>query len=292
MAGSPILAYKAYEIEEFVDIYFYRRAGYQVALLARAGRLSPNALSVLAGIVGALGGAFIAWPHLAWTGVGLLVLHGIIDSADGQLARLTGQTSEFGRVLDGLAGYATHIALYLGLVATVRETWGLGSALAAALASGVCTALQAQMYDYHRTAFAGYAIKGRIPTELTTPEVRGPLAAVVSAYAATQRALLGRHRAVEAAIASRSMGGFVAAADREAYRACFKRGIGGWNLLGDNVRRYAIAGCVFVGHPAWFMPITMGPLNLVLFVMWAHQQAADRRFLAARGGASVHVRET
>ena len=51
------LAFKAYEIEEFVDIYFYRRLGWGVACLAQAMGLTPNAVSVGAGVVGAAGGA-------------------------------------------------------------------------------------------------------------------------------------------------------------------------------------------------------------------------------------------
>lgn len=281
MSDATGLAYKAYEIEELVDIYFYRRAGYVVASAARLAQLTPNAVSVAAGLVGALGGTLVAWPDLALGGVALLVLHGIIDSADGQLARMTGQTSELGRVLDGLAGYATHVALYLGIVVAARAEWGGATAWTVAALSGACTVLQAQMYDYHRSAYAGYAIKGRIPTELATPHVGGALAPLMRTYAAVQRSLLGRHRDVEAAIAERAVNEAVAEADRQRYRACFYRPVRGWNLMGDNVRRYAIAVCVWLQHPEWFMPITLVLLNIIAVALWWFQQAADRRFLAA-----------
>ncbi|MBM3772399.1 MAG: CDP-alcohol phosphatidyltransferase family protein [Acidimicrobiia bacterium] len=211
------LAYKAYEIEELVDIYFYRRAGYVVA------RLSPNAVSILAGVVGAIGGALVGRPRWALVGVGLLVAHGVIDSADGQLARMTGRTSEFGRVLDGLAGYATHLALYLGLVAASGPVWGWGTAFALAAVAGFCTAIHAQMYDYHRTAYAGFAIHGRVPTELMTPSVSGVLRPVVRGYAAMQRALVGLHRMVEQDIARDVCDGRVPDSVRHLYRECFYR---------------------------------------------------------------------
>lgn len=286
MADASRLAYKAYEIEEFVDIYFYRRAGYAVALAARQAALSPNMVSVLAGVVGALGGGLIAWPDLAPWGVGLLVLHGVIDSADGQLARMTGRTSEFGRVLDGAAGYATHIALYLGIFASIRSDWGTSLSLAFVALSGLCTAIQAQMYDYHRTAYAGYAIQGRVPRELEAPASVGAFAPLVRAYIATQRSLLGLHRNVEQTIQARTVGGAVREVDRELYRACFYRRVRGWNVLGDNVRRYVIAICVWQHHPEWFVVITLGPLNVALLGLWWYQLAADRRFLAAPAPAS------
>jgi phosphatidylglycerophosphate synthase len=288
---TSALAYKAYEIEEFVDIYFYRRAGFVVAHAARLAGLSPNAVSVAAGAVGAVGGALIAWPDLAPIGVALLVAHGIVDSADGQLARMTGQTSELGRILDGVAGYVTHVALYLALVAVWVRGGGGWWILGAALVSGACTAVQAQMYDYHRTAYAAYAIKGRVPTELIPSSAAGAWRPLVNLYAASQRALLGLHGIVESAIASRAAGLAVRVEDQARYRACFYRPVRVWNVLGDNVRRYTIAACVLWGHPVWFMVVTLGPLNLWLAGAWWYQRAADRRFLEASDRAFDRTRE-
>lgn len=286
MPEASALAYKAFEIEELVDIYFYRRAGYVVARGARVLGLSPNAVSILAGVVGALGGALVSRPRWALAGVGLLVLHGVIDSADGQLARMTGTTSELGRVLDGLAGYATHIALYLGLITRMAPTCGWHAAIGWASVAGLCTAIHAQLYDYHRTAYAGFAIRGRVPSELLTPMVSGVLGPLVRGYASMQRALLGTHRVVEQRIASEARDGAVTDGDRRLYRACFYRAVRGWNLLGDNVRRFAIATCVLAGHPQWFIGFTLGPMTLVLLALWRYQEAADRRFLAAHASGS------
>ena len=72
MAGSTGLAYKAYEIEELVDIYFFRRLGYLVAHIARFVRLTPNAVSIVAALIGVAGGALLYWPGLALIGFGLL----------------------------------------------------------------------------------------------------------------------------------------------------------------------------------------------------------------------------
>ena len=278
---SSRFAYKAYEIEELVDVYFYRRVGYVVALAARWLRLSPNAVSVIAGFIGALGGALIVSPRLALFGVGLLVLYGVVDSADGQLARMTGRTSELGRLLDGLAGYATHIALYLAIFAIEWRDGANGWMLGAVIVSGLCSAVHAQLYDYHRTAYAAYVIHGRLPVELATIPARGAIGRLAGVYTATQRALLGRHRLVERAIAERAISGRVSDADRQRYRECFYRTTRAWNLCGDNVRRYGVAACVLARHAEWFVPFTLGPMNAVLALAWLYQQAADRRFLAA-----------
>jgi phosphatidylglycerophosphate synthase len=286
---SHALAYKAYEVEELVDIYFYRRLGYVVALGARFARLSPNAVSVLAGAIGAAGGLLVAWPRLSWIGIGLLVVYGIVDSADGQLARMTGQTSELGRILDGVAGYVTHIAIYVAIVLTVHGATGRWGVVGLVVVSGVCTAIQAQLYDYYRTAYAAFVIQGRVPVELVSPRTSGMLGLLVGFYASMQRLLLGRHVAVEHMLAERAAGGPVLDEDRERYRWAFYRPVRGWNLLGDNVRRYAIAVCVALGHPEWFIAFTLAPMNVVLAALWAYQRAADRRFLAALDPASVRT---
>lgn len=281
--ASGRLAFKAYEIEEWVDVYVIRRLGYLFALAARTLGFTPNAVSILAGVVGAVGGALIAAPRYQWLGVVLFVSHGAIDSADGQLARMTGRSSTIGRILDGLAGYVTHIALY-GAVFVVlrRQGWG-DMATMAVLASGFATMLHAQWYDYHRTAYAAFAIKGIVPTELVPADVPGALGALARFYAGLQQRLLGVHARVVADIVARSPAGRVSPDDQRRYREYFYARVCWWNLLGDNVRRYGVVVTVAAGHAEWFVPFTLGPLNALALVLWLMQQRADRRFLAAHG---------
>jgi phosphatidylglycerophosphate synthase len=276
---STTLAYKAYEIEELVDVYFYRRVGYLIARLARGLRVSPNSVSMFAAVVGVAGGALLANPALALVGVGLLILHGAIDSADGQLARMTGQVSEFGRVLDGISGYVTHVAVYLAIITLIIRQGSSGWTVGLAVIAGLCTAIQAQMYDYHRSAYAAFAIKGRVPLDPSGESVRGGLGRLVAVYAASQRALLGRHAVVERTIAARAVDGAVRSDDRGNYRRCFYWPVRGWNLLGDNVRRFALAAFVLLHHLDWFIAFTLIPMNLILIALWLFQRRADRRFL-------------
>jgi hypothetical protein len=285
-SGPPGLAFKAYEIEELADVYFFRRCGIVVAHAARAGGLSPNMVSILAGAIGGVGGALLASERLAPAGVACLFLYGIFDSADGQLARMTGQTSEFGRLLDGLAGYVAHTAAYLGIVAAVISRGGSWSILGWAAAAGLFTALHAQMYDYHRTAYAAIVVRG-VPTRASRVSGR-PSPPLIAMYEAIQRRLAGRHPEVEALIAARSPGGGqVRMDDRARYRSCFYRPVRGWNLLGDNVRRYAFAVLAVVHHLDWMFAFILLPVNLVLAAMWLWQRRADRQFLDATASAAL-----
>jgi hypothetical protein len=82
-------------------------------------------------------------------------------------------------------------------------------------------------------------------------------------------------------IAARADHGRVREVDRRRYRALFYRPVRGWNLLGDNVRRYAFAVLALVHHLEWMFPFILVPLNGVLAAMWLWQRDVDRRFLDA-----------
>lgn len=268
------LAFKAREIEEFVDVYFFRRVGIVCAHAARLLGLSPTAVTWVALAAGAVGGAAVAVPRFAWLGVALLILHGVLDSADGQLARMTGQSTEFGRMMDGVAGYVTHIALYLGALASAFSRGGHWSLWLVAIAAGMSTVVHAQMYDYHRTTYAAIAIKGH-PSLLPRPAVPG----LVGGYEGMQRAISGLHPDVERAIQHRAVNGVVSHDDRLRYRQHFYRRVRGWNLMGDNLRRLSTVVAVASGRPEWFIFAELGPVNVLFVVLWWLQWRADARFL-------------
>ena len=270
------LAFKSRDIEETVDVYFFRRLGIVFALAARAVGMSPTGVTFVAMAAGAAGGALLAWPHSAMLGVALLVLHGVLDSSDGQLARLTGNSTEFGRMMDGVAGYVTHIAMYFGILASgLSRGWGWELA-GWMLLAGLSTIVHAQMYDYHRSAYVAYVTKGEPPPAV----VGAPNAGIVGAYEAMQRVIVGLHPSVERVLVSRLVNGRVGDADRQRYRACFHGPIVyGWNLMGDNLRRLTILIAVWFACPEWFIFAEIVPLNLLMMALWFRQRDADRRFL-------------
>jgi phosphatidylglycerophosphate synthase len=283
-SGQPplqrALAFKAYEIEELADVYFFRPLGAVVAYASRSVGISPNSLTVLGGMVGAAGGAALYHESAGAFGFVLLILHGVIDSADGQLARLTNRTSELGRILDGMGGYATHVAVYVAIAAAHVARGGPPSIWAWTVAAGVCNALQAQMYDYHRTLYATVVVRKRAPRPWTL-SVPSWARAVARVYDRVQRSLIGAHADVEQVLRSHAdqASGEVAERDRQRYRRCFYWPVRGWNLLGDNTRFYAIGVLVLLHHLDWFCFFILGPMNLALIVLRVWQQRADRRFL-------------
>ncbi len=109
--------FKSKDTEEWLDVVFTRRVGYALALFFKRFGVHPNAVTILSIFLGV--GAGLCWldRSLGWTvaGIVLLVLANFLDSTDGQLARMTGQKTLWGRLLDGLAGDAWFIAIYICL---------------------------------------------------------------------------------------------------------------------------------------------------------------------------------
>ena len=159
------LAFKAYEIEELADVYFFRPLGAVAAVAARSLGLTPNQLTFAGGAVGMAAGALLYDERLGLMAFALLIVHGIVDSSDGQLARMTGQTSEVGRILDGIGGYATHVAVYVAILAGYVSRGGSLSIVGWAALAGAANAAQAQLYEYHRTSYITIVLKGLAPHE-------------------------------------------------------------------------------------------------------------------------------
>jgi phosphatidylglycerophosphate synthase len=200
----------------------------------------------------------------------------VLDSSDGQLARMTGRSSDFGRLIDGVSGYITYVVVYLAIV---TSAWSAGSGwplVGLTALAGLSTIVHAQMYDYHRTTYVSVAVKG----EPTRASIGRSYTGIVGVYESMQRAIAGRHPAVEQAIASRAYGGAVLDADRQRYRETFHWPVRGWNLFGDNTRIYAIGVLAWIGHVQWFPIVELLPMNVAFIAVWLWQQRADRRFLS------------
>ena len=125
------------------------------ALLPGAIRmgLHPNLVTAAGlGLGLAAAAAYLRWPDPRFATLGLLLMLGwaVMDGLDGQLARATGQTSDAGRLLDGVADYSTFVATYMALAFTHPHP---AAAALIAAAAGLAHALQAQFYEGERATY-------------------------------------------------------------------------------------------------------------------------------------------
>ena len=118
--------YKSNDTEEWLDRVFTRPIGYLWAKFFERLGVHPNIVTVLSIVIGITSAFFFlhgSWRTEGRTGLVLNVI-GILlmmwanfyDSADGQLARMTGKKTQLGRILDGAASIIIFIPVYCALV--------------------------------------------------------------------------------------------------------------------------------------------------------------------------------
>jgi phosphatidylglycerophosphate synthase len=90
------------------------------------GRLSPNAVTITGLLLHLLIATLIARGSTAWAG-GLLIVFGLFDTLDGELARLQGTASPAGMFLDSVTDRMKEVILYMGIAYFLLDHTGLAS---------------------------------------------------------------------------------------------------------------------------------------------------------------------
>lgn len=152
--------YKSKDTEEWIDIHFTRPIGFLWARFFQKMNVHPNVVTILSIFLG-IGAAFMFYyrdiVHNI-LGVLLLMWANFYDSCDGQLARMTGKKTQWGRMLDGFAGDVWFFGIYLAIslrlfnqeIPFTHTLWGLWIFALCALSGIIFHARQCQLADYYR----------------------------------------------------------------------------------------------------------------------------------------------
>src|SRR5438552_861873 len=83
--------YKALDVEETIDMYFYRPLGYWIARACQSLGITPNVVTIISIFIGVTGGHLLYYRDATLNAYGILlwVIADTLDSVDGQLARMT-----------------------------------------------------------------------------------------------------------------------------------------------------------------------------------------------------------
>jgi hypothetical protein len=302
------LAKKPIEVEGVLDIYVIQPLGAVLTYWLRHTGITPNGVSWLS-VVAALAAA-VAFYEPTWSGAAagslLLLVSSGLDSADGQLARATGRTSELGETLDGFCDSLAFGMIYLSAALSLIVHSGISPAVALprGVLAGASHSVQSALVDFERQLFV-YFLRGtgrvqrenptRLREELAKarregePSLQLLLRWLRIRYCVTQQNWLATSTDLLRAYAtihpdSRARAWF---ADR--YRRAMRRPLQSWTLMAPNSHKVAIAVCAFmpVLAPGW-PPAQYGlglvfsfnlALNLVLVLLIRMQRRIDRRLM-------------
>jgi len=151
---------KSPDTEEKLDLLIYRPLGFIIAKISHMMKLTPTMLS----LAGVMSGFIAAYLYLDLYNTSslviaslLFVLSGVFDSADGQLARISNQSTKLGLILDGICDSLVMIAIYFS--ASLPFLMAYGWPFALFIAGGLWVhSCQSSLVDfYHREyMFFGY----------------------------------------------------------------------------------------------------------------------------------------
>jgi phosphatidylglycerophosphate synthase len=262
---------KGEAVEEWLDRHFFRPLGLRIVRAAAPTALTPDQLTLASLLVGLAAGHlfFYADVRLNLAGFVLFLVSDIFDSADGQLARLRGSSTPFGRMLDGVSDYLRFTGLYLHLAARLFLAGGGWGVLVLAGAAAFSHSLQSAANDFVRNLF----LAARGGGELDLPEdaarylPRGRLqrfaAANYCGYVARQARLFPHTVALLRGVRQGRLPRHTLAAYAKRQRplllAC------AW--MGQNIRFLLVGAAGVLGMPAAFFWTTLTALNLVLVVI-------------------------
>lgn len=181
------------EFEEASDA-IQRPLGYVIARLLQPTPISPNAVTAAA-MLAAVGGGACLFVHRPGFAASLIVVAAILDSADGQLARLRQTQSLGGRMLDGAADMVGGVSVFLGVTWLLVEKYGASplwtlSIVAACFLTALTSSFHHSMFDHYKNVWTRMTTPGAgQPDDWAAARARRALAGKVGPIAAVTWAI-------------------------------------------------------------------------------------------------------
>jgi phosphatidylglycerophosphate synthase len=285
--------YKSKDTEELIDKVFFRPAGYGVALVSAKLKITPNTLTILGIILGMTAGHLYYYNSILINVIGILIylFADVLDSADGQLARMTNQISKTGRIFDGVATNLISISVYSHLILrSLSLGFGWTIVLIAAIA-GASHVIQAAVVDLYRQAYL-YVVYGKEKAELDNSKniieqiknlewkknfIDKLFLHFYLDY--TRRQEFISKKFLELINYIKANYENIPDWLREEYRAAFGKMNKYYNFLTVNSRTVAVAVAVLVNIPVLYFLFEIFVLNSVLLFVWVVQMRKSKVLL-------------
>jgi phosphatidylglycerophosphate synthase len=271
------LASKGFEVEEWADRRFFRPLGFHLVRRLAPTRVTADQVTVASLVLGLIAGHLMVYraPALNWLGVVLFVASDVLDSADGQLARLRGTSTRAGRIMDGIADGLRFVNLYVHLaIRLALAGWGW-SGVALAAAALFTHSLQSSTVDFVRNAYVRLGLGRRgdldLPDDVGAPGSTPLATRIYANYVRRQSRMFPRTVALLRTLRRGLPGGTLSSAWRERQAVVVAQSA--W--IGQNIRWALLALTMPFGWVAAYCWITIGPLTAVMgWLVLVHEHHA------------------
>lgn len=151
------------EIEEASDA-IQRPLGYLIARLLQPTPISPNAVTGFA-LFSSLGAGVCFAVHRPGLAASLVFVTAILDSTDGQLARMRKSASLGGRMLDGTADMIGGVGIFSGATWMLVAEHGTsplrtGLVVAACFLTALTSSFQHSLFDHYKNVWVRMTVPG------------------------------------------------------------------------------------------------------------------------------------
>ncbi|NPV36419.1 MAG: CDP-alcohol phosphatidyltransferase family protein [Bacteroidales bacterium] len=285
---------KSADTEEFLDIIFYRKLGYQVAKFSARHGIRPNTITIISIFWGVLAGHLYYYNHF-WinlAGVFSLMIANTLDSTDGQLARMTNDKTRLGRILDGLAGNIWFISIYVHLALRLLNNGYDYWVLILGGLTGAFHIFQAAIADYYRNAHL-YFVKGESGSEFhNSSQIKAEIEDLSWKkhfwYKLFMKSYLNYTREQE--LFTRNLQKLISVVKskfpegipdniREGFRRENKPLMPLTNILTFNTRAIALWIAVLINQPILYWVFEITVLNAILFYMVSRNESISKKYL-------------
>jgi phosphatidylglycerophosphate synthase len=276
------------EVEEVVDLIFYRPIAFLLVKMIYNTRITPDHLTLGAIIMGLTGGFMYAFglPQTSTAGAIFYILFVIFDCSDGQLARLKKNGTKIGRLLDGIADYIVVTAIYIGLAIGSAQKGDHPSTILILLAlSGAGITCHSLLVDYYRTRFLDTVLNHDSTFREGVQEYRTEyvklkfqkgkwlernVILIYLFYSKLQRNLIG----------NRKKETIIRATPAEYYKSN-RLMIRLWLIMGPSAIRTALIVCTLFGRLDIYFWITIVAFNILAAILAIIQRIIDKRYKIA-----------
>lgn len=275
---------KMAEVEEPLDLVFYRPIAFGIVKLIYRLPITPNQitfLSLAAGLVA-------AYEFSVGTGTALIAaaiwyaVANVLDCCDGMLARLQRSGTPLGRLVDGISDWVIAVAIFVGLGIGLQAATGDPTIWYLVVAGGIASGLHAMVFDSRQqeyiTNVRGKQSYQTFELDKTKAELRQ---LEESGGSWSRRGVLQvylQYLRVQERVQVQP--GSPKQFSPEVYRHHNRQIMRWWTVLGSTTNRSLLVLAALFGAPAAFLWIVVIAGNLFLLFMLLQQRNVRRRMEA------------